>query len=361
MAKTKKDLTPLIKQSGFDYVYDETRDLYILYKKEHLLTDKGAHLYPYGCNEVFACGTSFTDAVRHASITELRDTFQNMKPEDAEGFIANPANIDKKRQEFLDKINTGETIIRNLLEQLPMLFDYLPLTKQNKFAKNASILLYAFDIKSVYFDVYAYQEEICLRLEPVYNSIGKNSYDDDYGEFYDNVKMLCINTSCHFQRKKRPDNIVDLDGFHQAGPTRLSYLKSDDLKIGSSYIDAKGYEYLYLGGLNENVVGKQSKQDIHCYEIAFLKIRPGILKEIEKADTLQEFMQNRVNRILEKNKKDDGERDWYEGLNMTRSKKFVSHANTYFDDEHIGYDKPVLFTWWHPTSQTDIELRFRPD
>lgn len=216
------------------------------------------------------------------------------------------------------------------------IFDYLPYTKQGKFSKSASINLYIPNISSTYSGNYFSQSEISLQLIPL--AMPKNS-GNLFEEIHSNeICVLEINEYASFTSRKKPENIIDENGnYKKLTPVkRNTYLKQQDITIGTSYIDAKGSEYLYIGNIIEDIYFENERngvpysgQNKKQYEGLYLRITPKIKKDLNNYSYLGDFLYDRFNKILLKEAF-----DWWKGLNMTTSKKFVKLENVYFDNSH---------------------------
>lgn len=294
------------KEYGLDYI--QQGDLYIMYSKEYII-------------EAFSA---------------LRERFACLDTEGMRAFRGSKADLSAK-------IDKAETIALDLVDNhLEEVFPYVPLTRQAKFSKNKSVLLYAFEIVATYNQDYFSQNEICLRLDPV-EYISKKP-GDAYSKYYDNILILELNDNCVFS-KKRPSNMFDEKGWHGIETKKESYIKQPNLKVGSSYLDAKDTEYLFLGYAAVSATSVSKTGGL------YLRLTDKFKEQIASFSTLYDFISAYIKekQIQNRAKSEDGtDLEWKDGLNETNSKKFLTLANTFFDDEHIGYDEPLMFEFRYP-------------
>ena len=308
----------------FKCLEDKTRGLYIFYSEDSLLNRNC-----FNTQSLFKFKNILDTSI---SIKELRKCFSGNPNEKQE-------DCNCKNKEALDRINKLEKVIKSIIysSNPEEIFDYLPYTKQGKFSKTGNINLYIPNIKSTFSGEYFSQTEIALQLIPL--EISKNK-----GTFFESTRLgdICfleINDRASFTNKKKPENIIDEDGNYKKvnKPSRNSYLKQNELEVGTSYIDAKGSEYLYIGSFKENGEYFEIDCDGNPYkgitsnefEFVYLRVTSKISKELSNYTNFEDFLYDRFNKSFLKNPF-----NCYNGLNITASKKFVKKGTIYFDNEH---------------------------
>lgn len=300
---TEDVISNLSKEPDVRILQDVLRGVYIVYNEKKLYNDienlKG--LYG-GKPEDTIEGSNCDNATAIARLDNLKQVVKH---------IANLRNTDE-------------------------LFDSLTYTKAGKFPKNKKITLYLPDLKSTFSGEYFSQMEIALQLVPI-EIMPTDTFSFNWDQV-DDIRYIEVTDRASFTNTKRPENIINVDGtLHKAAPTkRNTYLKQDELQVGSSYTDAKGSEYLYLGIINsEYQCSDVRKCDGSTYsnggwgqvKYAYLRVTKGVKKELEKSKSLYDFLYKRFEGKLLKT-------CWYwdEGLNNTESKKFTELNTVYFDE-----------------------------
>lgn len=301
------------KKYHLSYIHDKENDLYIMYSREDIL--EGFKL--------------------------LRSNLKAFDDEDMKAFKGTKADLSAK-------IDKAETISIDLIDNhIEEIFSYVPLTKNKKFSLNKSVLLYAFDIKATFNQDYFSQSEVCLRLDPIsYHRSTPNVLSSFY--YYDNMLILEINDDCSYTSKKRPENMFDDKGWHKVETKKLSYLKQTELKVGSSYLDAKDSEYLFVGYCT--IYTPKLKPDApnlrYNSSALYIRLTDKLKKQIASASTMYDFVKGFMKERHDKAcaKSEYGvSTSWCDGFNETDSKKFHTLSNTFFDSDHIGYDKPMPY------------------
>lgn len=300
---TSAEVVRYLEKNGYEQVYDNKRKLYIFFNKS-MLTDE---------------------------ILQLRNEY---------GGAANEKNEDANctNREAMSRIDDLEKVV-NFITTSPAkenIFEYIPYTKAQKFSKTGSINLFIPNLKSTYSGDYFSQTEVSLQLTPVeilaYTSEGFKSFK------LDDVCTIEINTSASFTSKKTPANIISADCKFTGAipPARNKYLKQKELIPGSSYIDSKGSEYLYIGSAgsvyhykdeDENGKHEWSHSDPESDGV-YLRVTANVKKKLARHTEFKDFLRERFNEQFAKTN------DWHTGLNFTTSKKFVSLGNIYFDSDH---------------------------
>jgi hypothetical protein len=273
------------------------------------------------------------------SLSDLRKLFSGHGNEVQEG-------CNCKNAEALKRIDTLEVVISHLLNMpnAEQLFELLPYNKTGKLAKNKVVTLYLPKIKSVCNTYeYASQTEVALQLRPLEVEPTKAyQYKRDKLE---GVLVLEINGSASFATNK-PENLIDDTGVLKAQPenyTRHKYLKQNELKVGTSYTDSKGSEYLYLGAIREKYsytelsTMRVTRSNDGIMKYIYLRITSGVKKEILRYNSLYDYLSARFTKnYCDKN----NILNWNKGCNYTESKKFVS-INTVYANESDLLNRPI--------------------
>lgn len=317
----------------FKCLEDKTKGLYIFYNEDNLLNKNH-----FDSKNLFKIKNLLDTSL---SIKELKDLFSGNPNEKQE-------DCNCKNKEALDRIDKLEKVITSIIHSKnpEKIFDYLPYTKQGKFSKTGNINLYIPNIKSTFSGEYFSQTEIALQLIPL--EMPKPNGNCLESIHSGDICFLEINDRASFTSKKRPENIIDEDGNYKKvnKPSRNSYLKQDEIEVGTSYIDAKGSEYLYIGEIKEN--GKY--EGIDCdgnpysgsirekYEGLYLRVTSKISKELENCTSFEDFLYDRFYDSFIKN-----EMNFQLCLNRTTTKKFVKKGTVYFDNEHNKISNKLLF------------------
>ena len=345
---TTSDIVKEIKDMNtFKCLEDKTRGLYIFYSEDSLLNQNYVNPYLFKFKNIL--DTSI-------SIKELRECFSGNPNEKQEDCNCN-------NQEALNRIDKLEKVIKSIIysSNPEKIFDYLPYTKQGKFSKTGNINLYIPNIKSTFSGDYFSQTEIALQLIPL-------EMPKPNGNWFESIHsgdicFLEINTRASFTNKKRPENIIDEDGNYKKvnKPSRNTYLKQNDLEGGTSYIDAKGSEYLYIGEIQEN--GKYFGIDCrgntytgtmkNHLKFVYLRVTSKISKELSNYTNFEDFLYDRFNDSFLKNRL-----SYYKGLNITTSKKFVKKGTIYFDNQHNKIPNGLNFIYPKGTYKNEPDFNF---
>ena len=255
-----------------------------------------------------------------------------------------------------------ELALQELLKpgKLDELFPLLPLTKAGKFHKTAATNLYIPGIKYTVNEDYFSQSEVSLQIA-AYRWLDDDTFN---WEVCPEIGILRINPDASFVGRKTPPNLIDEKGNITAPaepPKKNKYLKQEVLVPGTSYLDPKGTEYMYLGRLREHCVedsvdwnGNPRHFDmvLNLTDPLYLRMTQKAKKEVAVCATLQEYLQKRFEAA-------EDER-LFTGLKETVSKKFVDEGTVYFDADHnkvqgLHVEKNIL---WLPqgTVKVDIDL-----
>lgn len=286
---TQNILKNLIKY-GHTFIHDSKRNLYIFFDKNELKD----------------------------SISNIKKCFNGNPNDKIEG--SNCTNGEAlKRIDTLDKIVDFLTTNPNNID----IFDYLPYTKDGKFSKSGAISLFCPDIKNTWSGDYFAQYEVVLELEAYKN----HTYDLESNEIA--VMTVTMKSLCD---KKSPKNVIDENcNFIPLVKTkRNSYLKQSDLVPGTSYTDAKGSEYLYIGGMSD------SKHITPSY----IKVTKKIKNDLAKFTTLYDYLYHRFTENI-KCKYNHGyyDTDPFNRVMSSFSRKFIEPNTIYFDQNHNHLSK----------------------
>lgn len=318
--ETTKEMLDKLKSVGFEIVKHPERDLYIVYNER----------------ELFRVGGRYSGIW---SIGYLKDEFSGPPQEKHKG-----CNI--TNQEALTRISKLESALKELLKpgKLEELFPVLPLTKAGKFHKSAAINLYIPGIKYTTTEEYFSQTEVALQLA----TYGPRWSD---GAVWPDIAIVRINAYASFVERKTPPNLIDTKGNIFAPtevPKKNKHFKLEELVPGTSYLDRKGTEYLYLGQLQMHQVddyyldydGVYYHTDCMGMSLPLcLRMSPKAKKEVSACTSLREFFQKRF----------DAAKDEYllTGLKELFSNKFVEKGTVYFDEKHSKFhglhvEKPLM-------------------
>jgi hypothetical protein len=281
--------------------------------------------------------------------------------------------------EALTRLQAVDTIIKGLytMPNLKEIFDSLPLTKSNKFPLNKDTVLYRPNIKdtiSTAHSDYFSQTEVVLLLttytmyrvsnnpdiirKAIGNSLDKKSFKDLLDELEGRIAQIVLSDNKSlYNRVGKVENIVDEKGyFHRPEETkRKTYIK-EALTPGTSYLDAKGVEWLYLGYVNYKqtfpIVKRVRYTDAnqrmqYKYEDIFdgsenvyiaenesyIKVTDKLKKSIASGKNLCDILEELARKSISKG--DPAIRS------LSTSKKMVSICNTYFNQSSIGLDKVI--------------------
>ena len=342
--KTREIVKEIKNLNIFKCLEDKNRGLYIFYNEDILLNQNYVNL------------SKFDFLYTSVSIKELRTHFSGNPNEKQDDCNCN-------NQEALNRIDKLEKVIKSIIysSNPEKIFDYLPYTKQGKFSKTGNINLYIPNIKSTFSGVYFSQTEIALQLIPL--TMPKNDGKIFESIHSEDICFLEINSRASFANKKRPENIIDENGNYKKvnKPSRNTYLKQSELEFGTSYIDAKGSEYLYIGEIQEN--GKYF--GINCWgdtytgtmknhlKFVYLRVTSKISKELRNYTNFEDFLYNRFNDNFLKN-----QLSYCKGLNITTSKKFIKKGVIYFDNNHNKIPNELKFIYPKGTYKNEPDFNF---
>lgn len=188
--------------------------------------------------------------------TRIIEEFDNMDDEAKEA-VTNKKNKMLTRDEYVEAVDRLYNLAIDIAdEKLGIdLFEYVPLTKAGLFHKSASTLLATSGIKDVWNGDYFSMNVLELRLEPV-------SFEEKINPFFSLAQNGNLFSPVSgdgtvayieldwFSNAKKEEPIFDaMNVPKKIEKTRNKYLKLDTLKVGYTYFDAKGNEFLYVGNL----------------------------------------------------------------------------------------------------------------
>lgn len=296
-------------QSGYQIIHDPQRNLYLAYNQTELLT---ANVHKQ----------NMTLRPHYHSIYDLRQIFSGHPQGTHPG-----ANMNN--QSALQEIHKLEQIIQDLLqpEKLDKIFDYLPYTKSGKFHRKQHIDLYITNLKETVNQDYFRQTQIALQIIPAAAYFIQN--DGMIGERgLDDFAYIAINTQASYTNKAQVEPIIDENGNFRkpAKRSRSQYLPQESLVPGTSYLDNKNSEYLYLGCLDIQyelnfgscTIRKNIKPGPY-----YLRITPSTKKRIQQAIDLTGLLIDHFQRSKSE--------VITSGLNRTVTKRFTSVGTTYFN------------------------------
>lgn len=299
--KLREDIITELKGKGFEIAMDKKRNIAIAYNEFLLFSNKN----PFSI--------SIPISIASTSIAKIRKPYLKR----AKSTIEYGQNI--THQETQKRIDLLENNTKATIEKLKdgSLFDYLPLTKQNKFNRNSNITLYKSDIKFTVNTDYFSQDEIALQLTPC---IGNHIIFDD-------LAFLIINPFANLLNVLTPPIIDGKGVFNKQERARNSYIKMDDLVPGCIYKDAKGKLNLYIGEIKckqfEIGIG-----DSHTYSITpYIKLTPKWTKILDACTNMNEF----VYKVIEDAQK-KGASDWFTSFNIPEKIKFTELESIRFSD-----------------------------
>jgi len=242
--------------------------------------------------------------------------------------------------QYIEAVNglcyLAERIIKDYTDKLDI-FDYIPLTKQGKFPKNQTILLADTKIANVVNGgYYVAKYKLQLRLVEAYSST------EDF------INKTCIENTLAleidlYQKESKTLPVFNSDGIpSKTERARNTYLKDDEIKAGSSYIDAKGTEYLYLGKLR--LTGGILKDNESADNLDTRKLCPGhvytkMTKQLKKL--LEQSQSNSLTELVDKIAiaYTNADNMWCETSKISwreNPRKFTQLVTTYVQDEPIA-------------------------
>lgn len=188
--------------------------------------------------------------------TRIIENFNNMDDEAKEA-VMNKKNKMLTREEYVEAVDRLYNLAIDIADEKfgIDLFKYVPLTKAGLFHKSASTLLATSGIKDVWNGDYFSMNVLELRLEPI-------SFEEKINPFFvlaqngnlfspvsGNGTVAYIELDW-FSNAKKEEPIFDAMNIpKKIEKIRNKYLKLDTLKVGYTYFDAKGNEFLYVGNL----------------------------------------------------------------------------------------------------------------
>jgi hypothetical protein len=247
------------------------------------------------------------------------------------------------------KLQIVERIMRGMytMPNLEQLFECLTYTKAGLFPANKNTILYRPNLREgVMYQEYYSSSEVVIQLTTykpdLFECRIKHIDKDSCKNFVGKIAEIEINGAADLSgRVGAVENIIDENGvFHRPSTdtvgTRNSYLKASDLVPGTSYLDAKGVEWLYIGWINLlSCCGSDGVENRRIYQYqGHLKVTGPLKKKLQSGQN--------INGIIGEIYKSDSDKGTL-GASFKKNKKFTQVQTVYLQPSAIVFNNTVRF------------------
>lgn len=258
-------------------VYDPQRNLYILYNRAALLHDAAIS----------------TAVAKNIACRILNYQGKTINPSDIGQY--DPCRQAVQFEKLMEHI-TDEY-------QLQQIFDYLPYTADKKFnlAKRIHVRMLQFTTPAFASTPEKTVNHLELIVWPFSGASGYSALCSDYAKFppVNNIAVMLYVPPKYVSADKCPANILMDNGTFQT-VKRKPAQKTIDLSAlvpGTSYLDSKGVEHLYLGKLTQKNYLNQYPQ-ANTVQIGpmpmYLRVTDTIRTQLTAASSMTEFLEKRL-------------------------------------------------------------------
>lgn len=290
-------------------VYDPKQNLYILYNRNALLHDAAVST---------AYAKNITCRILNLrSDTDCLDHIEQYNPY-------------KQAVQF-------ENLMNSITDeyQLQQIFDCLPYTKDKRFNLTGHI-----HIRMLQFTMPAFASNpektvnhLALTIWPFSGASGYSALCSDYESLpmVSNIAVMLYTPPKYISGDKCPPNILQDDGTFQKAKTKRPQktLAVTTLTPGTSYLDSKGIEHLYLGKLTRtnSIPNYPDSRTVKTSPTPmYLRITDTVREQLNKAPSMTEFLKNR----LEEKARDPKSPDILTGISQIPDKKLKMQKTVFF-------------------------------
>lgn len=290
-------------------VYDPKRNLYILYNRDSLRHDAQIA-------SIYARNIAGRILQRQHKTVEFDDLVHY-----------NPCKQAIQFEQLVEQI-TDEY-------QLQKIFDYLPYTKDQKFNLNNRI-----HVKMLQFTMPAFDKtpertvnHQALTIWPFSGISGYGMLCSEYEKLpqVNNIAVMVYTPPKYTTGDKRPPDILLDDGSFQSVKRKSAQktINPDMLTPGTSYLDSKGVEHLYLGKLTQTTSMPKYQKSTTVQNgptPMYLRVTENVRTQLTAAKSMAEFLKNR----LEEKGLDPKIGDIMIGISQAADKKLKTQKTVFF-------------------------------